>query len=439
MTVLTRNISTRDPRRGHAPIGLLLKTYPKLSETFVLGEILGLEALGVPLAIFSLQQPTDAFAHAQVGKVRAAVRYVTQPARSAMAQAIAAHARVLARHPRGYLRALRETVGSREPDRWSRFVHAGMLANELEAQRIRHVHAHFASEPAALAAVAATMIGGTYSISAHAKDIYMSDPVALAQRLRGAQFTVTCTEYNRHHLQRIGGPGASVHRMYHGIDLERFARRTGPQGRNQVQPPVILSVGRLREKKGFPTLIEACAQLVARQVPFRCEIIGYGPDEAVLRARIVALGLSHCIHLLGKRAQHEVIEAYARATLFVLPCQIGADGDRDGIPNVLLEAMSMQLPVISTPVSGIPEVIEHDRNGLLVPAQDVGALAHAMERLIMNPAQRAALGMRARDTVARQFSNARNLVLVRDLLTQASRAPSMNQAAVTAERQQHAS
>lgn len=425
-----------------SPIGLLLKTYPKLSETFVLGEILGLQALGVPLSIIAMQRPSDAFTHADVRAVRARVCYLPERNATGVRTLLATHARIAATHPRGYLQALRDTARSTEPGRWARFARAGLLAKELVAQRIRHVHAHFAADPAALAAVATTMLGTSFSISAHAKDIYKSEPAALAHRLRTARFTVTCTDYNRRHLQAIGGPGAKVLRMYHGIDLERFARDAAPadrpSDRDEPHPPVILSVGRLREKKGFSTLIAACAHLVGRAVPFRCEIIGYGPDEAALRAQIARLGLGAHVALLGKQPQERVIEAYRRATMFVLPCQIGSDGDRDGIPNVLLEAMSMRLPVISTPISGIPEVIEHGRNGLLVPAQDIGALAHAIEQLLTHPAQRSSLGARARATVASQFSNARNLLLVRDLLVQAGTRPSRHEADEALQEQRHA-
>lgn len=407
-----------DARNHRQPtIGFVVKTYPKLSETFILGELLGLEALGMRLSILSLQRPTDAFAHAHTHAVQAPVRYLAEPA--SFGRVLAQHARVMLRHPGRYLRAAARMM--RSPTPWQTFALAGCLAAELLAQRIEHVHAHFASEPAQASAIASAMIGGSFSMSAHAKDIYMSDPVALGERLRAARFTVTCTDYNRRHLQGLGGPSASVHRMYHGIDLQRFNRPAAHATPSAPATPVILSVGRLREKKGFPTLIEACAELAARGVPFECEIVGYGPDEAGLRAQIAALGLSTRVRLLGKLPQDRVIEAYSRAALFVLPCQIGADGDRDGIPNVLLEAMAMRLAVISTPVSGIPEVIHDGVNGVLIAERDPHALAAAIARLLGDADTRERLGAQARRTVAEQFSNDRNLRLVRGLLLAGTR------------------
>lgn len=414
-------------RRFPPTIGFVVKTYPKLSETFILGEILGLEALGTRLAIFALQRPTDAFTHAHAGAVQAPVGYLAAPA--AVGRVLLQHARVLLRHPGRYLRVLAGLL--RAPALWHTFAQAGCLAAELLARRISHVHAHFASEPAQAAAMASGMIGGSFSISAHAKDIYKSDQLALGERLRAARFTVTCTEYNRRHLQALAGPSASIHRMYHGIDLQRFSPPAADASASQAATPVILSVGRLREKKGFSTLVDACAELAARGVPFECEIVGYGPDEQALRAQIAALGLDSRVRLLGKLPQERVIDAYARAALFVLPCQIGADGDRDGIPNVLLEAMAMRLAVISTLVSGIPEVIRDGVNGLLIADRDPAALATAMAQLLGDAAARDRLGTQARQTVAEQFSNARNLQLVRGLLlanTRPSTAPAAGEA-----------
>ncbi len=397
------------------PIGFVVKTYPKLSETFILGEILGLEQLGLKLNLFALQTPTDSLVHIQTRAVQATVAYLNVQGIRAGFSVLRAHGRLMLRHPFRYGRAIRAAVQRIEPNLLRSFLQAGLLAEQTLEAGIRHVHAHFASEPATVAELACVLSGASFSLSAHAKDIYLADEPTLARKLQLARFTVTCTEYNRRHLQSLAGSDAEIHRMYHGIDLTRFvgqAAHTTPP----VDDPLILSVGRLREKKGFGTLIDACAMLRDQGRKFRCAIIGYGPDQATLQAQIARLGLVSQVQLLGKLPQEEVIAAYREAALFVLPCQIGADGDRDGIPNVLLEAMAMGLPAVSTEVSGIPEVLRDGENGLLIPAQDPAALTLAIERLLCSPQDRQRMGQQGRRTVAEHFDNSRNLRLVRDLI-----------------------
>jgi glycosyltransferase involved in cell wall biosynthesis len=399
------------------PIGFLVKTYPKLSETFILGEILGLERQGMALRIFALQRPTDEVFHGATREVRASVRYLDAPRWRELPAVVFAHLATLAASPRRYLAAL-AFARARGEAGWPReFVQAGRLAYELPRAGIGHLHAHFAAEPASLAELVQRLSGISYSISAHAKDIYRSPPGALERKLRGAAFTVTCTECNREYLARIAGTGARVYRAYHGVDLEKFSPRAPA-----VDPsvPLVLSVGRLREKKGFATLIEACGRLADAGVAFRCEIVGYGPERDRLQALIDSKGLSGTVALVGKLTHEQVVEKYRAATVFVLPCQIAADGDRDGIPNVLLEAMAMRLPVVSTAVSGIPEAIEHGTNGLLVDPENASALAQAVRRLLLSPILRSTLGARGRITVLRRFSNESNLGLIRELLSAAA-------------------
>ena len=401
--------------RTERPIGFVVKTYPKLSETFILGEILGLEQLGMTLKLYALQTPTDSLVHVQTRAVKAKVAYLNVQGVRALFGLLRAHAGLMLRHPLRYGRAIRAAIQRIEPNRLRSFLQAGLLAEQTSMAGIKHVHAHFASEPATVAELACVLSGASFSLSAHAKDIYLADEPTLARKLQLARFTVTCTEYNRRHLQLLAGSDAAVHRMYHGIDLARFVGQAA-DSTPPVDNPLILSVGRLREKKGFGTLIDACAMLRDQGHKFRCEIIGYGPDQAALQAQIARLGLVAQVTLLGKLPQEEVIAAYRRAAMFVLPCQIGADGDRDGIPNVLLEAMAMGLPAVSTEVSGIPEVLHEGKNGLLIPAQDPAALTRAIEQLLRSPEDRERMGQQGRRTVAEHFNNSRNLRLVRDLL-----------------------
>jgi glycosyltransferase involved in cell wall biosynthesis len=395
--------------RPASPIGLLVKIFPKLSETFILEEILGLEKRGVSLRLYTLAEPTDTMTHAQVRRVRAPLTRVPDAAPNS--DFITRQLRLFATHPLRWLGAFaaalrRGRTGLRD------FARAGWLAEQLRRDGVEHLHTHFISAPADIAALASKLGALPFSISAHAKDIYLSAHDDLKRKLDAAQFTVTCTEFNRRTLASIA-PGAAVHRMYHGLDRTLFHPR--PIAASDA-PPLILCVGRLREKKGLDTLIDACAKLRARRRPFVCEIIGYGEEREHLQLRIDRLGLTDQVRLVGALARDAVIDAYARAAVYVQPSRIAADGDRDGIPNVLLEAMAMGLPVVASRVSGIPELVSHGRNGLLVEPDQAALLADAIERVLTQPGLAARLGRDATTSVAEAFDNDRNLDLLCDLL-----------------------
>jgi glycosyltransferase involved in cell wall biosynthesis len=332
---------------------------------------------------------------------------------------IAAHVALIVKSPWRYLKALLFLLRREEPDRTRAFLQAGYLANQLSRAGIAHLHAHFVSEPAGVAELASKLERISYSISAHAKDIYLSPPDSVRRKIRGARFTVTCTEYNRNQLARIAGPDATVLRMYHGVDLSRF--RAERSGDAQEERPLVLSVGRLREKKGFAVLIEACRLLRETGTAMRCLIVGYGEEHDRLEFLISRYALEDTVHLIGKMTHDDLIELYRQTAVFALPCQVASDGDRDGIPNVLLEALAMEIPVISTSVSGIPEVIRDGVNGLMIAPNDAQALADAIRRLLDSPALRKRLGAAGRHTVATRFCNDANLETVRDLLLAASR------------------
>lgn len=394
-------------------VAVLVKTFPKLSETFILEEILGLERQGVALNLYALQAPTDRLQHDTVARVRAPVRYV-DGAGAGMQLSL------LLRHPLRALRALTLLARRAEGGRRADFALACALASRMERDGIRHLHAHFASRPAGIAELAATLRGIGYSISAHAKDIYTSAPDVLRRKLGGARFTVTCTQHNVAALRACAPRPDDVHAMYHGIDAQRFR----PQGARAARAtPLILSVGRLRAKKGFATLIDACAQLRDRGIDFACEIVGYGEEQAHLQAAIAQLRLEDKVCLAGTMNHAALIRRYDEAAVFAAPSQITADGDRDGIPNVMLEAMAMELPVVASRVSGIPEVIEDQVNGALVEAGDARALADALARVLADAPLRARLGAAARRTVLERFDNDRNLELVVGLLRKALDAP----------------
>lgn len=393
------------------PLGLLVKIFPKLSETFILEEILGLERMGVPLRLYALAAPTDAIMHPAAASVRAPLTLVPDSLRGRKREFAQRHLRLFTHAPMDYLSAFAAAC-ARGRRGLHDFLMAGWLAQQLRNDGIGHLHTHFISSPADIAELVAQITGLPFSISAHAKDIYLSAPTDLKRKLEAASFTVTCTQFNRDTLASIA-PNASVHRMYHGVDRDQFRpRKTAPSD----APPLILSVGRLREKKGLDTLIDACRILYDRGQIFRCEIIGYGEECDRLQARIAQHGLGEYVQLMGALSRAYVIEAYARAAVYVQPSRIAADGDRDGIPNVLLEAMAMSLPVVASKVSGIPELIEHQVNGLLVEADRAELLADAIIDLFHQPAICATLGAQARATVAQSFDNDRNLTLLCQLL-----------------------
>ena len=393
------------------PLGLLVKMFPKLSETFVLEEVLGLERLGVSLRLYTLAEPSDAMRHAAVAKVAAPVLQVPARVRGHEASFAARHLRLLVTHPLRYLGTLGNAVrrgrtGLRE------FARAGWLAGQLREDGVEHLHTHFISSPADMANLVSLLSGIPFSISAHAKDIYLSDAADLRRKLHAARFTVTCTEFNCSTLRDIA-PQANVHRMYHGVDQGVFS----PQVRHATGlAPLILSVGRLRAKKGLDTLIDACRLLRGRGLLFRCEIVGYGEEQASLQAMIDSYELNDRVSLAGKLVRDEVVQRYGRAAVYVQPSRVTADGDRDGIPNVLLEAMAVGLPVVASRVSGIPELVRHRHNGLLVEADDAAALADSIAELIRDKPLGALLGSNARSTVTQNFNNQRNLQLVLQML-----------------------
>lgn len=394
------------------PLGVLVKTYPKLSETFILEELLGLERLGFSLRLYSLAPATDAITHPAVARVRAPLVRLPESMRGHAGAFAARHARLLFGAPLRYLGAL-GAAARRGRRGLHDFARAGWLAGQLRDDGVEHLHAHFIATPADVAELVGRLAAMPFSISAHAKDIYLSDPAELRRKLHAARFTVTCTELNRQTLAAIA-PQANVQRMYHGVDHALFhpAQRLAAPATPAANPPtlpLILSVGRLRAKKGLDTLIDACAALRQRGQAFVCEIVGYGEEQARLEAQIERLGLGDCVRLPGKLAREQVIARYARAAVYVQPSRIAADGDRDGIPNVLLEAMAMGLPVVASNVSGIPELVGHGHNGLLVESDQPEALADAIVRLLAQPQLCAELGGQARQTVTASFDNDRNL------------------------------
>ena len=251
---------------------------------------------------------------------------------------------------------------------------------------------------------ASDLSGLPFSFTAHAKDIYTSDPRQLAEKIRKARFAVTCTEYNRRHLCGLVGNGdGHVFRVYHGIDQKLF--RNGSVPRRPAPPFRVLTVARMIPKKGLPTVYRALRILLDRGFELRHDLIGDGEDRDRTLETIRDLGLGSYADCPGTKPHHEVLEYYRRADLFVVGCEVAANGDRDGIPNVLVESMAMGVPVVATDVSAIPELVTNEETGLLVPSRDPEELARAMERLLTDMDLRGRVIAAAQKRVARDFDN----------------------------------
>jgi glycosyltransferase involved in cell wall biosynthesis len=410
------------PHPAGTAVAYLLKRFPRLSETFILHEILELERQGQDLRLFSIMNPCEGVVHADVCQVRAPVTYLPAGLGDVV-PLLRAHLTLLRRDPQRYAGIVAYILQRRRHSSTIKhFVRAGWLALELEKTGVTHLHAHFAHGPASVAHFVKLLTGLPYSFTAHAKDIYTSPPDLLAVKIRAARFVVTCTGYNVEHLtELVGGQAAArIHRIYHGLDLRKFSPDGASPHGQDGGAALILAVGRLVEKKGFPNLIEAVRLLTTRGYDVRLRIIGGGEMKDALRRQIGEAGLEDRVDLLGARPQEELIGLYREATLFALPSIVAESGDRDGIPNVLVEAMRLGLPVVSTTVSGIPELVVDGETGLLVPPRDAQALASALARLLDDAALRARLIAGASCHVANDFDLVANTTRLRTLLREAT-------------------
>ncbi len=391
------------------PIAYVMKRYPRLTETFILNEIRAMERMGAKLHIFSLLPPEPPPHHPMVEEVRAPIHSPPPAGRPKWAMLSRAHGHMLVAAPIRYmgafLRAILWSMLSPNPfSVWKQFGRGGFVASTCRRSRIRHIHAHFANAPAASARFASLMSGIPFSFTTHAKDLYLTPPRVIQRRARAATFVATCTGYNARYLHGLLGADAKkVHLVYHGIDLSQFDSREQQKPLDKISSSLILSVGRLVPKKGHDELIAACALLRERGISFRCVIVGEGPLREELAAQIAALSLGGIVKLEGAMTHSRLVVLYRRANLFALAPRITDDGDRDGIPNVIAEAMATGVPVVSTNVSGIPELVIHEKTGLLVPPNDRVALADAIEALLAKPLVAARFAHAARARLEQDF------------------------------------
>ncbi|MFQ5682642.1 MAG: glycosyltransferase family 4 protein [Candidatus Binatia bacterium] len=419
-------------------IAYIMKGYPRLSDVFINNEIYQLECMGLKIRIFSVIRPESVKSHAIVGRIKAVVTYLPSVTSLTgtnfltwlavnLPQFCRGHVQLFRLRPYAYLQtllyclnmSLKYRSGFWPAKKFLRdFLLAGHIALKvLEAGEISHLHGHFCHGSTTITMFVSQLSGIPFSFTAHAKDIYLPtlNPGNLLQtKIRKARFVVTCTIVNKEYLESLCPEIQSIYTVYHGLDTIRFSP-AHYRGAGKKMPS-ILSVGRFVEKKGFPYLLQACHLLKQKGYAFQCRIIGEADEQTdLIRQLISELGLERTVSVEGPVTQEELASIYKESIIFALPCQIVENGDRDGIPNVLMEAMAMAVPVVSTNISGIPELVEHRSDGLLVPQKNANALAGAIEELLKNPDLRRRLGMAAHEKIRRSFDATKTTLLLKDL------------------------
>jgi len=392
------------PATSAGQLAVVLKGWPRLSETFIAQELVALEARGLQFDVWSMRHPTETKRHALHDQLKAKVRYLPEYLYQEPWRVLKGlvHSARLPGFGAALKLWLKHLPRDPTPNRVRRFGQAAVLAREASPD-LKFVYAHFLHTPSSVALYASIMRGVGWGFSAHAKDIWLSPDWEKQDKLARAEFGVTCTALGASHLRGLSNDPSRLDLVYHGLDLSRFPSPPPhrPARDGLAEPVTIVSVGRLVEKKGYDLLLEAFAGLPP-QLMWRFVHIGGGDLSRQLKDRAAKLGLSDRIEWLGSRNQNEVIEALRDADFFVLPSRIASDGDRDGLPNVLMEAASQELPVLSTSVSSIPEFIEDGKQGLLV-APEMDALRDGLARMIADPLARARYATAARARLVESF------------------------------------
>lgn len=383
----------------------IIGTYPGLTITFIDREIKTLRKWGVDLQIVAIRRPgADVPLSSDQRDLQQGVTYLLPVAWLSL---ILSQLHFALRRPRCYFQTVVYLLTRPHPSfkaRMKTLLHFGegvYAAYIVRNQQFREFHAHFVDRAATVALVAGRLLDKPYSLSIHAGADIFVNPILLREKIMEARHVATCTLYNKTHVETILAQDLSdkMSHIHHGLELARYC-----PSRSRVNgDPLILSVGQLAERKGFAQLIQACRSLKDEGYDFHCHIVGRGPQHKELQSLILALSLEDTVTLCGALPHEQVIEKYGQATIFALPCIETKDGDVDGIPNVLAEAMAMQVPVVSTHVSAIPELVVDRMNGLLVPSEDHAALVAALGHLLGQPALREELGKNGRQSVLDTF------------------------------------
>jgi len=394
-------------------VGYVLKQYPRLSETFILYELLALQAAGIPSAVYSLRPANEGRFHAALADYHGPVTYPRSLGKASAAGAFAALARLDFERYGEAMAMLDKVPTSRRADL---LVQAIEIADSARANEITHFHAHFLTIASHVAYLAHVLTGLPFSVTAHAKDIYRHTvDWDLARTIgRGAHTIVTVCDANKRHLESKLGPDVRIERIYNGL-----VEPATPAPLSQRLPNVILAIGRLVEKKGFDVLLDAISQMDDQTV--RCVVLGDGDEMESLRRQAFSLGISDRVEFAGPVSQSEVGRWLRRATVLAAPCLVGSDGNQDALPTVLLEALAAGLPSVTTPIAGIPEIITHGSQGLIVPSNDVSALGEALSKIMNDKALWTHMAAAGPVRLAERFDRAATISELADVF--ASRRP----------------
>ncbi len=393
-------------------LGFVVKRYPRYSETFIVREIIAHEEAGIPVEIFALRPPNDHHFQDIIARVKANVNYLYMPPLPPHAEPVPVDALV----PSVFWETL-QRMAQTFPDFWQMLAYAtgeearnvyqaSLLSFKVQQLGITHLHAPFSNQPATVCRLASLFTGVPFSFTARAKDIYHEsvNHDDLRRKLEEAAAVVTITRFNLQYLRdTYGSAAANIEHIYNGLELSRLAYREPIYREN-----LVVAVGRLVPKKGFEYLISACSLIKSTGRVFRCVIVGSGPRQGELQQQIDALNLRDTVQLLGPLPHVEVAELVQSAAAFTLPCIVADDGDRDGLPNVIFEAMALGTPVVSTDVTGIPEILTDGETGLMVAQRNSEELASALEKLLVGVDLRISLCRNARRLIEREFDANRN-------------------------------
>ena len=399
-----------DSNQLKTSIAIVLKGYPRLSETFIAQEILSLEKAGVSIIIISLRKPTDPYIHPVHEKIKAPISYLPEYLFNEPIRVLRSWWQVRS-NPR-YKSARRiwrkHLLRDFSPNRVRRWGQALVLAAEFSPE-INHIYAHFLHTPASVAHYASMLTGHTWSVSSHAKDIWLTPNWEKTEKLESCSWAVTCTNYGYRHLNDLV-PG-KTHLSYHGLDTKQLSQKKYSNilpHSDQGDLLRLLSVGRAVKKKGFSVLIEALSN-IPKNINWHWTHIGGGSELEKLQKLSHKLGLTEKITWRGAQPQNGVFEAYENSDLFIMPSIIATDGDRDGLPNVLMEAASKKVCCIATNLPGITEFIRHDETGWIVPSKNSKELTRSIISLSQDPAKRVRLAESANKLLATHFSHSKNV------------------------------
>ena len=392
-------------------VGYLFHRFPNIRQTYLIRELLHIQECGVEVKIFTLMPPKDRAIHDGARSLL----LLTQPHVSFLAwSVIKAQLYFLRRSPKRYLRALAKTVWQTYPEplvlllALALFPKSVYFAKKMKEMGIDHIHAHFAWLGGIAAGAIAELIDVTFSIHPHAFDLFSRNQRAVRRELETATKVVTISNYHRAYITDLcsGINADEIEIIYNGVETDYYQ----PVSKLKNEQPIrILSVGWLVEKKGFEYLIEACRILAERELVFQCRIVGDGPLHKTLQTHINRHKLQDQVSLLGAMEHSQVLELYQTSDIFALACITARNGDQDGVPTVLTEAMACGLPVVTTPLTGIPDLVQDGGTGIFVQERDAAGLADALERLIVNDSLRRHLGTQARQFVLKEFQTQHNV------------------------------